>query len=115
VEVLDIIRRMQELLARERAAIARLDGVEVLSLAGEKMALARALESKPRAERESVGAQLKTLVRGLQNNGVLLSHARGILSDLLRGQGVTLRGSSVKTSTLRPLASSAARHLSVRG
>jgi hypothetical protein len=114
MDVVDIISRMEKLLEEERAAVARLDGVEVTALASEKLALAQALEARSRAERESVAPRLKALVRGLQNNGVLLSHARGILSDLLRGCGATLRNDP-RATTLRPLAASAARHLSVRG
>jgi hypothetical protein len=116
LEAAEIVTRMNALLEQERAAVARLDGAKVLALAGEKLALANALETRPRDERARHASAIKKLVQGLKNNGVLLSHARGILTDLLRGQGVTLRGTTGSTATtLRPLSGAAARHLSVRG
>lgn len=109
----DIISQLEALLTEERAAIARLDGARVEVLATQKMDLAQALERTLPESRGACAGPLKTLVRNLKANGVLLAQARGILSDFLLGPGVSLQ--KREGAALRGAVVSAARHLSVRG
>jgi hypothetical protein len=76
---------MEELLVEEREAIVRLDGARVGQLAQAKLALAKELEASTLEERRPVSGRLQRMVRNLRTNGVLLSHARGILHELLAG------------------------------
>src|ERR1700678_1156965 len=77
---------MEELLVEERAAIAQLDGKRVEQIARAKLALAKDLEASTPDERRGVSVKLERVVRNLRTNGVLLSHARGILRELLAGR-----------------------------
>jgi hypothetical protein len=76
---------MEELLVEEREAIARLDGKRVEQIARAKLALAKDLEASSLDERRRVSGKLERVVQNLRTNGVLLSHARGILRELLAG------------------------------
>jgi len=112
LEVAAIIARLDVLLAEERAAIARLDGSGVERLNEEKQTLAFALEERTPDERRSHAPRLRRLVRGLQQNGLLLAQARGILADVLATQGVrphAERGGFPLVPMPR------IRHLSIRG
>jgi hypothetical protein len=97
---------MEELLVEERDAIARLDGKRVEQIAGAKLALAKHLEASSLEERRRVSGKLARVVQNLRTNGVLLSHARGILRDLLTGQ---------PSLPLPSQPSRAAARLSIRG
>jgi len=85
----DVLGRLGELLSEERAAIAALDGARVEAIAYEKLALVGQLEALSAAERSAIAPQLRALVAELRRNGVLLVHAKGILTEVLRLRGFT--------------------------
>jgi hypothetical protein len=97
---------MEELLLEEREAIAQLDGTRVEQIARAKLALARDLEASTPDERRGVAGKLEHVVRNLRTNGVLLSHARGILRELVAGPSTLAR----PNQSSRPAA-----RLSIRG
>ena len=113
MEALEIIDRLEALLVDERRAVARLDGHAVQAFADEKLALAQALDACGRASSDLIRPRMSRLVRGLKENGVLLSHARSILSDVLLGVGVTMPRGPSEAPRSRERAS--ARRVSIRG
>lgn len=108
----EIIPRMEALLDEERAAIARLDGTRVATIAAEKLALARELEQASPRPGDTAFRAMKRLVQGLRMNGVLLAQAHAILVDVLLGPGVTMStpGASAAHGRMR-----GPRRLSIRG
>jgi hypothetical protein len=84
----DTLKRFDEVLEEEREAIRRLDGERVEATSTRKYALALELEKLDGAERARIAPELRTLRAQILRNGVLLVHARGILTDVLRMRGI---------------------------
>jgi hypothetical protein len=108
-----ILDRMDQVLADEREAIRRLDGAGVEAAAAEKTALVESLTTLSPAERKTFAPRLRALVAQLRRNGVLLVHAKGILTEVLRARGADM-GSPTQRFARGP-ALGAGNRLSVRG
>jgi hypothetical protein len=80
----DTLKRFDEVLEEEREAIRRLDGERVEATSTTKYALALELEKLDGAARAQIAPELRTLRAQILRNGVLLIHARGILTDVIR-------------------------------
>jgi hypothetical protein len=76
------IAELERLLRDEREAIRGLKAEQVLSYAGRKEALVRALQAEGHlSEQDTAG--LRALVPALRHNSVLLAHARDVLRDAI--------------------------------
>ncbi len=107
------LEKLERLLEEERGAIRRLDGVRVESCATEKAFLFGQLMSLDNQKRTAFAPRLLAVVEQLRRNGVLLVHARGILSDVLRMKGATVNTTSPQLFRT-PMQVAGAR-LSIRG
>jgi len=85
----DLIEKMGETLAAERDALRRLDVAAVVRAADAKERLLEQIKSAPSAERAGLVEALRQLRPALQQNLVLLAHARDYIRDatLLCGGG----------------------------
>jgi hypothetical protein len=89
----DTLKRFDEVLEEEREAIRRLDGARVEATSQGKYALALELEKLDATERAQIAPELRALRGQILRNGVLLVHARGILTDALRMRGASIHAS----------------------
>jgi hypothetical protein len=108
-----ILAKLDHVLEEERAAIRSLDGARVETCAAEKVALVTGLTKLDPKQRARVAPRLKVLAGKLRHNGILLVHARGILTDVLRLRGAIMNPNLSRIA--RPPALPAGARLSIRG
>ena len=81
---LELLERLDGLLAEEREAIQVLDGETVSALADEKSRILEKLNGcKAELREERLAPAVEIVVAGLRRNGVLLAHARSCLRDFV--------------------------------
>jgi len=106
-----ILSKLEQTIDDERAAIRRLDRAQVEACAAAKMELVAKLVALDARRQVALSPRLKPLLGRLRQNGVLLAHARSILSDVLRAKAAAMN----PPTTSRTAGAPAGVRLSVRG
>lgn len=84
METQAILEKLEALLEEERTAIRKLWGSRVHGIASEKLELMKRLDAARGGGFGAHGPRVKEIVRRLRHNSLLLVHAKGILSEVVR-------------------------------